>query len=248
MKMMASAEQNQTGTDNVSPVRIMIVEDHPLFGQGLRRVLEGEDGFEVIAEVSDGEEAVERAMELQPNVILMDINLPSKNGLQATREIKNSPDCTNSGVIILTAYHDDEQLFHALRAGAAAYYPKDVMPSELIPAIRAVANNNYVIEEEVMNRPQVARWMIRQFEELAIFGESPDEMFVPLSPREMEILQFITRGASNKEIAHSLGISRQTVKNHMSSILRKLAVNDRTQAAVLALRRGWVRLEDTAED
>ena len=112
--------------------------------------------------------------------------------------------------------------------------------------MRAVAQNNYVIGDEVMNRPQVARWMIRQFEDLAIFGESPDEMFVPLSPREMEILQYITRGASNKEIAHDLGISRQTVKNHMSSILRKLAVNDRTQAAVLALRRGWVRLEDTA--
>jgi DNA-binding NarL/FixJ family response regulator len=223
----------------------MIVEDHPLFGQGLRRVLEGEDDFRVIAEVEDGAESVEQAIELHPDVILMDINLPSKNGLQATREIKNSGSGSDIGVIILTAYHDDEQLFHALRAGAAAYYPKDVMPSELIPAIRAVANNQYVIGEEVMNRPQVARWMIHQFEDLAIFGESPDEMFVPLSPREMEILQFITRGASNKEIAHDLGISRQTVKNHMSSILKKLAVNDRTQAAVLALRRGWVRLEDT---
>ncbi|MEZ4636552.1 MAG: response regulator transcription factor [Caldilineaceae bacterium] len=223
----------------------MIVEDHPLFGQGLRRVLEGEDDLRVIAEVEDGIEAVDAAIREQPDVVLMDINLPGQNGLQATREIKNSTHGSAIGIIILTAYHDDEQLFHALRAGAAAYYPKDVMPSELIPAVRAVAENNYVIGEEVMNRPQVARWMIRQFEELAIFGESPDEMFMPLSPREMEILQYITRGASNKEIAHELGISRQTVKNHMSSILRKLAVNDRTQAAVLALRRGWVRLEDT---
>ncbi|MCB0114724.1 MAG: response regulator transcription factor [Caldilineaceae bacterium] len=226
-------------------IRIMIVEDHPLFGQGLRRVLEGEDDLRVIAEVEDGIEAVDAAIREQPDVVLMDINLPGQNGLQATREIKNSTHGSAIGIIILTAYHDDEQLFHALRAGAAAYYPKDVMPSELIPAVRAVAENNYVIGEEVMNRPQVARWMIRQFEELAIFGESPDEMFMPLSPREMEILQYITRGASNKEIAHELGISRQTVKNHMSSILRKLAVNDRTQAAVLALRRGWVRLEDT---
>lgn len=226
-------------------IRIMIVEDHPLFGQGLRRVLEGEDDLRVIAEIEDGIDAVDAAIREQPDVVLMDINLPGQNGLQATREIKNSAHGSAIGIIILTAYHDDEQLFHALRAGAAAYYPKDVMPSELIPAVRAVAENNYVIGEEVMNRPQVARWMIRQFEELAIFGESPDEMFMPLSPREMEILQYITRGASNKEIAHELGISRQTVKNHMSSILRKLAVNDRTQAAVLALRRGWVRLEDT---
>lgn len=242
MNINQSLNSQQPGADLV---RIMIVEDHPLFGQGLRRVLEGEDDFRVIAEVEDGAESVDQAIELHPDVILMDINLPSKNGLQATREIKNSGSGNDIGVIILTAYHDDEQLFHALRAGAAAYYPKDVMPSELIPAIRAVANNQYVIGEEVMNRPQVARWMIHQFEDLAIFGESPDEMFVPLSPREMEILQFITRGASNKEIAHELGISRQTVKNHMSSILKKLAVNDRTQAAVLALRRGWVRLEDT---
>jgi DNA-binding NarL/FixJ family response regulator len=243
---MMGMSNYQTHGEELEPIRIMIVEDHPLFGQGLRRVLEGEDDFRVIAEVNDGAEAVERAIELIPNVVLMDINLPNKNGLQATREIKNNSNCSNVGVIILTAYHDDEQLFHALRAGAAAYYPKDVMPSELIPAIRAVARNNYVIGDEVMNRPQVARWMIRQFEELAVFDESPDEMFMPLSPREMEILQYITRGASNKEIAHVLGISRQTVKNHMSSILRKLAVNDRTQAAVLALRRGWVRLEDTS--
>lgn len=243
---MANTNEFQNSKDDMNTIRIMIVEDHPLFGQGLRRVLEGEDDLRVIAEVEDGAEAVERALELQPDVVLMDINLPSQNGLQATREIKNSPNGSAIGIIILTAYHDDEQLFHALRAGAAAYYPKDVLPSELIPAVRAVAENNYVIGEEVMNRPQVARWMIRQFEELAIFGESPDEMFMPLSPREMEILQFITRGASNKEIAHALGISRQTVKNHMSSILRKLAVNDRTQAAVLALRRGWVRLEDTS--
>lgn len=229
----------------IDKIRIMIVEDHPLFGQGLRRVLEGEDDLRVIAEVEDGIDAVDAAIREQPDVVLMDINLPGQNGLQATREIKNSTHGSSIGIIILTAYHDDEQLFHALRAGAAAYYPKDVMPSDLIPAVRAVAENNYVIGEEVMNRPQVARWMIRQFEELAIFGESPDEMFMPLSPREMEILQYITRGASNKEIAHELGISRQTVKNHMSSILRKLAVNDRTQAAVLALRRGWVRLEDT---
>lgn len=243
---MSNISDYRSNDSDIDAIRVMIVEDHPLFGQGLRRVLEGEDDLRVVAEVEDGAEAVEQALELQPDVILMDINLPSKNGLQATREIKNSSPGSAIGIIILTAYHDDEQLFHALRAGAAAYYPKDVMPSELIPAIRAVAENNYVIGEEVMNRPQVARWMIRQFEELAIFGESPDEMFMPLSPREMEILQYITRGASNKEIAHALGISRQTVKNHMSSILRKLAVNDRTQAAVLALRRGWVRLEDTS--
>jgi DNA-binding NarL/FixJ family response regulator len=173
----------------------------------------------------------------------MDINLPRLNGLQATRQITAAMD--DARVIVLTAYHDDKQLFHALKAGAAAYYPKTVDPKTLMKAIRAAYQGNFVIGDDVMAKPRVASWLIRQFEELAVFDESPQEMFSPLSTREMEILQLIARGASNKEIGRELSISRQTVKNHMSSILRKLAVNDRTQAAVLALRRGWIRLEDT---
>lgn len=229
-----------------SKIRVMIVEDHPLLIEGLRMVVQSEDDLEIIDEVADGAQAVKKSIRLKPDVILMDINLPSKNGLHATREIKANAACENTGIIILTAYHDDEQLFHALRAGASAYYPKDVRPSELIPAIRAVATSKCVIRDEVMSRAQAFRWLIQQLESLAVLGESPDEMFTPLSPREMEILNYITSGASNKEIAHALGISRQTVKNHMSSVLRKLSVEDRTQAAVLALRRGWVRLEDTS--
>jgi DNA-binding NarL/FixJ family response regulator len=225
-------------------ITVMIVEDHPLFGQGLRRVLEGEGDLEVIAEVNNGIAAVERAAALQPDVILMDINLPGQNGLQATRAIRSSGDDT--AIIILTAYHDEEQMFHALRAGAAAYYPKDVPPADLIAAIREVAKGNYVISNRVIPAAQVANWLLKEFEERAIYSDAPEEMFLPLTAREMEILQFITKGASNKEIARALGISRQTVKNHMSSILRKLAVEDRTQAAVLALRRGWIRLQDTA--
>jgi DNA-binding NarL/FixJ family response regulator len=224
-------------------ISIVIVEDHPLFRQGLRRILEVETDLRVIAELNDGEEAIAQVGTLKPDAILMDINLPHINGLQATRQITAAWD--EARVIVLTAYHDDEQLFHALKAGAAAYYPKNVDPQTLISAIRAVSAGNFVIGDEVMVKPQVASWLIKQFDELAVFDESPNEMFAPLSAREMSILQLIARGASNKEIARELSISRQTVKNHMSSILRKLAVNDRTQAAVLALRRGWIRLEDT---
>jgi DNA-binding NarL/FixJ family response regulator len=224
-------------------INVIIVEDHPLFRQGLRRVLEVEPDIKVIAELEDGEQAVAQAPVLKPDVILMDINLPHINGLQATRQITTVWE--QARVIVLTAYDDDEQLFHALKAGAAAYYPKHVDPTTLIAAIHAVSAGNFVIGDEVMAKPQVDSWLIKQFEELAVFDESPNEMFAPLSAREMSILQLIARGASNKEIARELSISRQTVKNHMSSILRKLAVNDRTQAAVLALRRGWIRLEDT---
>jgi DNA-binding NarL/FixJ family response regulator len=224
-------------------ISVMIVDDHPLFRQGLRRVIEAEDDMEVIIEVGDGEEALRLAQKMIPDVIMMDVNIPTMNGLQVTRSLKDK--FPNIGVIMLTAYHDDEQIFHAIKAGAGAYYPKDVTPRKLIEAIRQVSQGNYVIDDNVLAKSQVASWLLKQFEQISTFGGSPDELFVPLSPREMEILHLIARGYSNKEIAHELGISRQTVKNHMTSILRKLSVNDRTQAALYALRRGWIRLQDT---
>jgi len=225
-------------------VRIMIVEDHPLFRQGLRRVLEAEEDLEVVAECGDGLQALSIAQQENPHVILMDINLPSLNGLQVTRQLKGAN--SKAAVVILTAYHDDEQLLHSLRVGASAYFPKDVLPATLIDCIRQVAKGNFVIKDRVMTPTQMANWLLKQFQEIAPYPEAADEVFIPLSSREMEILQYIAQGMSNKEIAAKLGISRQTVKNHMSSILRKLAVNDRTQAAMYALRRGWIRLEDMA--
>lgn len=224
-------------------ISLMLVDDHPLFRQGLRRVLEAEPDMEVIIEVSEGNEALRMAKQLVPDVVIMDINLPGMNGLQVTRELKSvAPDIA---VIMLTAYHDDEQIFHAVRAGAAAYFPKDVTPRRLVEAIHQVVQGNYVIDDEVLDKPEVANWLLQQFDQVAYIDGIPNEMFTPLSPREMEILQHIARGQSNKEVAYELGISRQTVKNHMTSILRKLAVNDRTQAALYAVRRGWIRLEDT---
>ncbi|MCB0209910.1 MAG: response regulator transcription factor [Anaerolineae bacterium] len=226
----------------MSNTTVMLVDDHPLFRQGLRRVLEAQEGIEVIMEVADGEEALRVAKQISPDVILMDINLPKMNGLQVTRELKQSS--PEIAVIMLTAYHDDEQIFHSVRAGAAAYFPKDVTPRRLVEAIRQVGKGNYVIDDEVLDKPEVASWLLSQFDKVAYVDGLPNEMFAPLSPREMEILQHIAKGQSNKEVAYELGISRQTVKNHMTSILRKLAVNDRTQAALYAVRRGWIRLHD----
>lgn len=225
---------------------IMLVDDHPLFRQGLRRVLEAEEDLEVIMEVADGEEALRLAKQLAPKVVIMDINLPHMNGLQVTRELKQA--VPEIAVIMLTAYHDDEQIFHSIRAGAAAYFPKDITPRRLVEAIRQVSKGNYVVDDEVLNKPEVATWLLQQFDKVAYVDGMPNEMFAPLSPREMEILQHIARGQSNKEVAYELGISRQTVKNHMTSILRKLAVNDRTQAALYAVRRGWIRLHDEEEE
>ncbi len=226
-----------------SKIQLMLVDDHSLFRSGLRRVLELEPDMDIIAEVADGAAAVEQAHTLKPNVILMDVNLPTLNGLQATRELTLSR--IESGIIILTAYHDDDQMLHAMQSGASAYFPKDVDAQVLIRAIRAVSKGSYVVNDAVLAKPQIAAWLLNQFEQVTTSDvDSSKSTFRPLSTRETEILKLITRGQSNKEIAQLLGISRQTVKNHMTSILRKLAVNDRTQAAVYALRHGWIRLED----
>jgi two-component system response regulator DegU len=226
-------------------IRIMIVEDHPLLIHGLRKVIENEPDMDVVAEVNDGAEAVLQALRVRPDVILMDINLPHKNGLQATREIKTVHGEDEMGVVILTAYHDDEQLYHALCAGASAYFQKNVEPVDLLPAVRAAAEGKYVIHRVIMGKVEAFRWLLKEVERFKPDKENALELYAPLSDREMDILLLITQGESNKQIAYSLNISPQTVKNHISSVLRKLGAEDRTQAAVLALRRGWVRFDQT---
>ena len=232
------------GSNVQQKISVLIVDDHPFFRQGLREVFNSEPDFTIVGEASDGEEALRVARELSPRIVLMDVNLPSMNGLQVARRLRQ--DVPGARAVILTGYDDDEQVFHAIRSGAYGYFPKDVMPQKLLAAVREVNEGRYVVNELTMDDAQLAPWLLKQTERFGIVeGELGDEAFVPLSPREMEILQHITRGLSNKEIAHQLGISHQTVKNHMTSILRKLNVEDRTQAAVYALRRGWVRLQDT---
>ncbi len=224
-------------------LRIMIVDDHPVFRQGVRDVLDTESDFEVVGEAADGQEALDLARKLNPDVVLMDINLPTMNGLQVTRQIKGEQDEVK--VIMLTGYDNEEQVFHAIRAGASAYCPKDIQPDRLVSTIQTAMDGHYVVEGKTLTDAGVKSWLDEKLGTLAEkLGSDPDEVFVPLSPREMEILRLVTKGMSNKEIAYQLGISHQTVKNHMTSILRKLDVEDRTQAAVYALGRGWVRLQD----
>lgn len=227
-------------------IPVLIVDDHPLFLQGLRRVLEQQEDIDVVGAATDGEEALELARRLTPDVVLLDINLPSMNGLQVARQLK--AELPSIAVILLTAYHDENQVLHAVRAGASAYYPKDVTPDALIDAIRQVSQGFYVIEEHILSKPELATWITERFAELGSMWEGAEEMWMPLSDREMDILHSIARGLSNKQVALELGISHQTVKNHMTSILRKLAVNDRTQAAIYALRKGWIRLQDTVTE
>jgi len=227
-------------------IKVLIVDDHPVFRDGLRNLLATAKGLRVVGEAEDGAEALEAVESLQPDVVIMDINIPVLNGMQATRQIKSAHSEVN--VIMLTAYDDDEQIYHAIRTGASAYFPKDVSPERLVEAIRHVSQGKYVVGGQLMDEREIEKWLAEAFERFGGLLIDMDEKFMPLSPREMEILRLITRGLSNKEIAYTLGISHQTVKNHMTSILRKLDVEDRTQAAVSALRRGWVRLQDTTSE
>lgn len=225
-------------------VGIVIVDDHPLFRQGLRDLLRTELDFEIVGECADGNEAANIVNTLNPDVVLMDINLPRMNGLQVTRQIK--AERRKLGVIMLTAYDDAEQAIHAFRAGASAYCPKEVEPTKLIEVIRQVLRGHYVVGDQLFDREGIENWMDKGVSQInRPYVDDSQELFSPLSPREMQILQYVTRGLSNKEIAFALGISHQTVKNHMTAILHKLDVEDRTQAAVYALRHGWVRLQDS---
>ena len=224
-------------------ISILIVDDHPLFRDGLQQALSLEDDLAVIGQSEDGEDALRSARRLQPDVVLLDINLPLMNGLQVARTLK--AERNNTAIIVLTAYHDSQQVLHAMRAGASAYCSKDVTPDELIEIIRDVATGLYVVENERMDERALESWIQSNIEAMSgPYIIDAEEHYIPLSPREMEILQFVTNGLSNKEIAMKLRISQQTVKNHMTSILKKLNVEDRTQAAVNAIRRGWVRLKD----
>ena len=227
-------------------INVVMVDDHPLFRQGLERALSMSDDIVVIGQAEDGAEGLHMARTRNPDVILLDVNLPDQNGHQVARKLQaEQPDI---GIVMLTAYHDEEQSLYAMRAGASAYCAKDIDPDELVQVIRDVSLKLYIVEGKRLDRDQLEAWIQSKLD--AIIGpytEDPEKHFIPLSPRETEILRSVTSGLSNKEIASELGISQQTVKNHMTSILRKLNVEDRTQAAVTALRHGWVRLQDSGK-
>lgn len=224
-------------------IRVLIVDDHPFFREGLRRVFSAEKDLEVVGEASSGEEAVKQVDQLHPQVVVMDVNLPTINGLEATRRIKdNHPEV---GVVILTAYDDEEQVYHAVRSGASAYHSKDVNPQELVATIRHVHEGRYVLRQTVLTERELWRWLQERYQQFGGEVFQGDRYLAPLSAREMEVLRLMVAGLSNKEIAYRLGISHQTVKNHVTAILDKLGVADRTQATVYALRRGWIPLRSS---
>lgn len=224
-------------------IRVLIVDDHPLFRQGIRDVLQADTEVEIVGEGRDGQEALDLARQLKPDAITLDINLPHINGLQVLRQVRREH--LAKAVVMITAYDDIEQVLHAFRAGCSAYCPKDIAPAKLLQTLHLALQGNFIVGDQVLDNDGLQAWLEGNIGAAGRpYSENAHEVYSPLSSREMEILQCITRGLSNKEIAAHLGISHQTVKNHMTAILQKLSVEDRTQAAVYALKRGWVRLHN----
>ena len=223
-------------------IRILIVDDHALFRVGIANIIGRERDFDVVGEAADGRQALEMAGMTSPNIVLMDLSLPAPGGLETTQRIRREYPAV--AVIVMAQDEDEESLFASIKAGAAAFVIKDISPEDLILVIRRVSQGEFLINDKVFSKPAVASRVLKEFRELAVYGSDAQPIFAPLSPREVEILDNIAQGMTNKQVAYALSISEQTVKNHMSSILRKLAVNDRTQAVVYAMRQGWIKMPE----
>jgi DNA-binding NarL/FixJ family response regulator len=229
-------------------IRILLVDDHRLFREGVRKILEMHSGFIVVGECGDGQEAVAMARNLRPDIVLMDINMPSLNGVEATSAIlEASPE---SRIIILSIHDDEQYVYRTLRNGASGYLLKEVETESLIEAVEAVAEGGSYVHHKVTGK------LIDEFRRLCAEGERMKEeaaaasevevldrsVWESLTPRERDVLELMAAGNNNRAIGDRLFISEKTVKNHVSSILLKMGVEDRTQAVIRAIKSGWIHL------
>jgi NarL family two-component system response regulator LiaR len=205
-------------------ITVVIVDDHAIVRQGLRTYLELQPDIEVVGEAGDGQQAVRIVRDKLPDIVLMDLVMPGMNGVDATRAITSTSPSTR--VIVLTSFSEDEQVFASIKAGAQGYLMKDVLPQELVRAIRTVNRGEAQLD------PEIARKLMHEFS-----NPQPTRPKHDLTERELEVLRLISQGKSNKEISEELVLSEKTVKTHVSNILQKLHLSDRTQAAVYALRQ-----------
>ncbi len=226
-------------------IRVIIVDEQPLFRQGIRATLEQMDDCIIVGESTNTDDVLELARVGNPDVALIDAGLTTSDPLEIARQTRHI--APRMAIIILTPSEDEERLFQSIKVGAAAYYTRNITPEELVDAVRKVSHGEYLINDDVLSKPQIASRVLKSFRELTVEEENAEskDLYSPLSSREVEILDYIARGNSNKEIAKSLKISDQTVKNHITSILKKLSVNDRTAAVVHALRHGWIKMHES---
>lgn len=219
----------------MSYIKVMIADDHAVVREGTRRILEQEPGLVVIADATNGLEAIEMASRLKPDVAIIDISMPLLDGVETTKQIKNN--CPEITVLILSAYDDDEFVFNLLEAGASGYLLKDVRGRELVEAVKAVYAGESVLH------PSIARKVLDRF---VSTSQKPKKQgsLETLSQREREILKLATRGLSNRDIAEELCLSIRTVQGHLTHIFNKLQVVSRTEAVVRGLKEGWITLDD----
>lgn len=228
----------------MNQITLLIVDDHPLFRQGVVDALSLEPDMRIIAQSAAGDDALELIRTKKPTIAVLDVNLPGMNGQQITHLV--TQERLSTRIILMTGYDDVEQAIHAALAGAHGYCSKNIEPQTLSRIFREVAEGRYVFDGNVFSRRDLELWVEDRMEGARRSYSEPGTPFHPLSDREMEVLECVVRGMSNKEIASMLGISHQTVKNHVTAVLRKFGVEDRTQAVVYALKRGWVTLKDTS--
>ncbi|PKG22109.1 response regulator [Niallia nealsonii] len=224
--------------------KILIIDDHQLFREGVKRILDFESSFEVVAEGDDGSQAIDLVDKYEPDVTIMDINMPKTNGVEATRQLlERFPD---KKVIILSIHDDENYVTHALKTGASGYLLKEMDADALVEAVKVVSDGGSYLH------PKVTHNLVNEYRRLAQEQSGSGDHYVQtieirrplhlLTRRECEVLQLLADGKSNRGIGEALFISEKTVKNHVSNILQKMNVNDRTQAVVVAIKNGWVEV------
>ena len=220
----------------MKPIRLLLIDDHAIVRQGLKLFLELTEDFEIVGEGETGEDAVRRAAELRPDIILLDLAMPGMNGIEAARSILQAD--PEARIMILTSFSDSDDVFAAVRAGAKGYLLKDVPPEQLAQSLREV------YQGKVQLHPEIAKKLMEGIKEPAESKSDRDPLIEDLTKRELDVLLQIGRGLSNREIAAELSISHKTVKTHVSNLLGKLQLNDRTQAAIFAIKQGLIPDED----
>ena len=225
--------------DKSERIKLYLADEQPLFRQGIRTALTEETSLEVSGEFASGQELLEAVNSGDVNVILLDIKLPPSGGLDLTMSIKRQ--LPSIAVILLSSEASEDELFEAIKARASAYLSRNVRKEELIDTILTSAAGKHPINESFLSQPKVAERVLGQFQDLS-WGQGVESFVSPLTARETEILNYMAQGYLNKQIANALSISEQTIKNHITSILRKLDANARTQAVVIAVKRGLISL------
>ncbi|GAC1437006.1 MAG: response regulator transcription factor [Chloroflexota bacterium] len=238
-RIEGSAALQVVASSRAGALGVLVIDAQPLYRAGLKSLLAGvSDAITLVGEASDGVEGLRLALRYDPAVILLGTSSGGPQGLQVIRDLKRQ--VPSAAIVVLAAAAEDDSLFAAVTFGASAYLVKTATSDEVLGTVGRVARGEYPINDSVLATPLLAARVLTSFRNLASSAEEIQPLLLPLSGREVEVLEWVARGNSNKEVARALAISDQTVKNHVTSIIRKLAVNDRTHAVVYALRKGWI--------